>query len=88
MQIENKAPFIKIQNTLIRITKIDSVKTRYIVKANNFGKVSDESLPEIIISLGADKYVFSFETEAQQADAFALIEQIITQQVAKPDSAN
>lgn len=83
MEIENKDQFIKIQNTLIRIAKIDSVKTRHIVKANNFGKVSDESLPEIIINVGADKYVFTFESEAKQAKAFAQIEQIITAGAAK-----
>jgi hypothetical protein len=78
VQIENKNKFIKIENSLIRISKIDSVKTRHIIKANNFGKVSDESFPEIIISVGADKYVFTFETGQKQADAFALIEEIIT----------
>jgi hypothetical protein len=78
MPIERKKQFIKIQNTLIRISKIDSVKTRYTVKANNFGKVSDESYPEIIISVGSDKYVFVFESEAEQARIFAEIEQVIT----------
>jgi len=78
VQIENKNQFIKIENSLIRISKIDSVKTRHIVKANNFGKVSDESFPEIIISVGPEKYIFTFENLQKQAEAFALIEEIIT----------
>lgn len=43
MDIENKSQFIKIQGSLIRISKIDCVKARHIIKANNFGKISDES---------------------------------------------
>ena len=78
MEIENKNSFIKIDDSLIRITKIDSVKMRHIVKANNFGKISDESYPEIIVSVGADKYVFPFATEAAQKDAFKQIEKIVT----------
>lgn len=78
MDIENKNQFIKIQGSLIRISKIDSVKARYVVKANNFGNVADESYPEIIISTGADKHVFVFTTEIEQTQTFAQIEQIIT----------
>ncbi|RKR82705.1 hypothetical protein BDD43_2890 [Mucilaginibacter gracilis] len=77
MQVENKNQFIKIQNPLIRIAKIDLVKTRYVVKANNFGKISNGSFPEIIVGVGSDKHVFAFENEAEQAEAFTQIEQII-----------
>ena len=79
MPIEQVNKFIKIQNTLIRISKIDAVKTRHIVKANNFGKISDETFPEVILSVGNDKYVFVFPNEAEQQDAFNVIENIIAQ---------
>ncbi|EHQ29402.1 hypothetical protein [Mucilaginibacter paludis] len=77
MHAEQKNQFVKIQDTLIRISKIDSVKTRHIVKANNFGNISDESLPELIISAGTDKYVFMFEDKASQQQAFTELEMII-----------
>jgi hypothetical protein len=83
MPIEAKGLFIKLQNTLIRTSKIDSVKTRHLVKVNNFGKAANDSFPEIIVSVGIDKYVFAFETEAEQAAAFADIENIITTHVTK-----
>jgi hypothetical protein len=78
MKIERKGPFILIENSFIRISKIDMVKTRHIIKANNFGKVSDESLPEVIISVGTDKHVFNFNTEEEQIKAFDTVQQIIT----------
>ncbi len=77
MAIEHKKDFIKIQDSLIRISKIDSVKMRTVSKANNFGKVSDVSFPEIIISIGADKHVFVFENDREQLEAFKEISQII-----------
>lgn len=77
MVIEHKGDFIKIQSSLIRIAKIDSVKMRTVIKANNFGKVSDEAVVELIISIGADKHVFAFENEQEQIGAFGEIEKII-----------
>jgi len=78
MHIEDKSPFIRIDNSLIRVSKIDSLRARQITKPNNFGKVSDAFFAEIIVSVGADKHVFEFKTEAEQNTAFVFIEKIIT----------